>query len=133
MGSAIGLFEGASAIRIPRDRFVPVKKTNDLLLLWSDVYELGEGYLPRLASGIVNPPLVVLDDKHYGLINDLRLRFPHGAPSLIGATALRVYGDVHFGANVVVTGDVTINHDGPTPLHIPDGTHLASEYGSRLN
>jgi UTP--glucose-1-phosphate uridylyltransferase len=128
MGSAIGLFEGASAIRIPRSRFVPVKKTNDLLLLWSDVYELGEGYLPRLASGIVNPPLIMLDDEHYGLINDLRLRFPHGAPSLVGATTLRICGDVHFGANVVVTGDVTIHHDGPAPLHIPDGTHLTSEY-----
>ena len=43
MGAAIGVFEGARAIRVPRSRFVPVKKTSDLLVLRSDAYVLGDG------------------------------------------------------------------------------------------
>ena len=42
MGAAIGVFEGAQAIRVPRSRFVPVKTTTDLLVLRSDAYVLGE-------------------------------------------------------------------------------------------
>ena len=38
MGAAIECFEGATAIVVPRTRFAPVKKCNDLLLLRSDAY-----------------------------------------------------------------------------------------------
>ena len=128
MGSVLALFSGAQAMRVPRSRFIPVKKCNDLLLLWSDVYELSEEYLPRLADAIVNPPLIVLDDNHYALIGDLRQRFAHGAPSLIGASTLRVKGNVHFGHNVTVLGDVVIEHTGPDPLYIPDDTQLTASH-----
>jgi UTP--glucose-1-phosphate uridylyltransferase len=124
MGSALALFQGAQAIRVPRTRFVPVKKCNDLLLLWSDVYELNEEFTPRLADNITTPPLVILDDSYYALINDLRLRFPFGAPSLVGASALRVKGNVHFGRNVTICGDVLIEHREVDPLYIDDNTEL---------
>ncbi len=42
MGAAIEVFEGAQTIEVGRDRFVPVKTTNDLLVLRSDVYDLGQ-------------------------------------------------------------------------------------------
>ena len=125
MGSALALFRGAQAMRVPRTRFIPVKKCNDLLLLWSDAYELSEEFLPRLAADLRTPPLVILDDAHYTLIDDLRLRFPYGAPSLIGAATLRVSGDVYFGRNVIVRGDVCIEQAGPEPLHIEDDSQLA--------
>ena len=51
MGAAIGVFEGARAMRVPRSRFVPVKKTNDLLVLRSDAYVLGDGARIELAGG----------------------------------------------------------------------------------
>ena len=51
MGAAIGVFEGARAIRVPRSRFVPVKKTSDLLVLRSDAYVLGDGARIELAEG----------------------------------------------------------------------------------
>ena len=41
MGAAIEVFEGALTICVDRDRFVPVKTTDDLLVLRSDVYEIG--------------------------------------------------------------------------------------------
>ncbi|MGB4271293.1 MAG: UTP--glucose-1-phosphate uridylyltransferase, partial [Propionicimonas sp.] len=42
MGAAIEVFAGARAIAVGRDRFLPVKTTNELLLLRSDVFSLGE-------------------------------------------------------------------------------------------
>merc|ERR1711988_879810 len=59
MGSAIECFEGAAAILIPRTRFAPVKKCEDLLALRSDAYILTEDYRIQLAperNGV--PPLV---------------------------------------------------------------------------
>ena len=42
MGAAIGVFDGAVALHVPRHRFLPVKTTSDLLVLRSDAYVLTE-------------------------------------------------------------------------------------------
>jgi UTP--glucose-1-phosphate uridylyltransferase len=121
MGAAIGVFEGAAALRVPRSRFVPVKTTNDLLSLRSDAYVVGSDHAVSLAperKGV--PPFVDLDTDHYKLVADFDARFPRGAPSLVGCEALRVAGDVTFGAGVVVRGDVTVQG----PAEIADGTVL---------
>src|SRR5690606_34156165 len=47
MGAAVAVFEGAQVIEVGRERFLPVKTTNDLLLLRSDVYDLTEDYRLR--------------------------------------------------------------------------------------
>ncbi len=85
MGAAIGVFEGAAALRVPRSRFVPVKTTNDLLSLRSDAYVIGDGRAVHLAperDGV--PPFVDLDTDHYKLVGDFDARFAAGAPSLVG-------------------------------------------------
>ena len=125
MGSAIALFPRAEAIAVPRSRFLPVKRTSDLLLIWSDAYELGNDYLlrqsPRLRG---NPPLVTLDDTYFGLISELQRRFPYGPPSLANAKSFTVRGDVYFGREVKVTGDVTVEQTNDAPRRIPDHAHL---------
>ncbi|SEJ59620.1 UTP--glucose-1-phosphate uridylyltransferase [Demequina mangrovi] len=121
MGAAIEVFEGATSIVVGRDRFLPVKTTNDLLLLRSDAYDLGEDGGLRLAVGAA--PLVDLDSKHYKTMQKFEARFPHGAPSLRQATSLTVKGDWTFGAGVVVRGDVTLEDTGKAET-IPDGTVL---------
>jgi UTP--glucose-1-phosphate uridylyltransferase len=120
MGAAIGVFEGAQAIRVPRSRFVPVKKTSDLLVLRSDAYELGDGARISLASGRSSPPLVELDDDHFKLLGDFDARFPQGPPSLAEAERLEVQGDVTFGRDVSVRGIVRV--EGPRRLQ--DGAEL---------
>ena len=45
MGAAIEVFEDSKLIEVGRDRFVPVKTTNDLLVLRSDVYDLGKDFV----------------------------------------------------------------------------------------
>jgi UTP--glucose-1-phosphate uridylyltransferase len=120
MGAAIGVFEGAQAIRVPRSRFVPVKKTSDLLVLRSDAYVLGDGARIALAEGRSSAPLAVLDDDHFKLVRDFDSHFPAGAPSLREAERLIVEGDVTFGRDVAVRGTVTVS--GPT--RVEDGTVL---------
>ncbi|HYZ70628.1 MAG TPA: UTP--glucose-1-phosphate uridylyltransferase, partial [Thermoleophilaceae bacterium] len=123
MGAAIGVFEGAQAIRVPRARFVPVKKTSDLLVLRSDAFVLGEGARIELAAGRADAPLVELDDDHFKLLDDFEARFPGGAPSLVGAERLAVAGDVTFGRGVTVRGDVTVTG----PRRVQDGAVLQAE------
>lgn len=40
MGSAIECFDDSGAVVVPRERFAPVKTTNDLFALRSDVYKV---------------------------------------------------------------------------------------------
>jgi UTP--glucose-1-phosphate uridylyltransferase len=125
MGAAISVFDGARALRVSRTRFVPVKSTGDLDVLWSDVYELTDDYRVVPSPKRSDPaPLVDLDAEYYRRVQDLEVRFPHGAPSLVAARRLKVRGDVRFGRDVVVEGDVVIEHAGPAPLVVVDGTHL---------
>jgi UTP--glucose-1-phosphate uridylyltransferase len=105
MGAAIEVFEGARTIEVGRDRFVPVKTTNDLLVLRSDVYDVGRDFVLDPASGI---PYVELDPAYYKLVPEFERRFPEGAPSLREASSLKVSGDWTFGARVKVLGDVTL-------------------------
>jgi UTP--glucose-1-phosphate uridylyltransferase len=119
MGAAIGVFDGARAIRVPRSRFVPVKRTSDLLVLRSDAYRLGDRARIELADGRDGPPLVELDD-HFKLLSDFDARFPAGPPSLAGARRLAVRGDVTFGGGVTVRGDVTVEG----PRRVEDGALL---------
>ncbi|HEX3222324.1 MAG TPA: UTP--glucose-1-phosphate uridylyltransferase [Nocardioides sp.] len=105
MGAAIEVFEGARTIEVGRDRFVPVKTTNDLLVLRSDVYDVGNDFVLDPATEV---PYVDLDSAYYKLVPEFERRFPEGAPSLREATSLKVSGDWTFGAKVKVVGDVTL-------------------------
>jgi UTP--glucose-1-phosphate uridylyltransferase len=124
MGAAIDVFDGAQAIRVGRERFAPVKTTNDLLALRSDAFELHDDGRIVLAPRRTSAPLVDLDPDHFKLVRDFDERFAAGAPSLVDCESLAVRGDVAFGAGVVVRGAVAIEHDGAQQLRIEDGATL---------
>jgi UTP--glucose-1-phosphate uridylyltransferase len=119
MGAAIGVFDGAAAVHVPRGRFVPVKTTNHLLVVRSDAFELADDWTIRLAAGRDAAPIVELSDE-FKLLRDFESRFPAGPPSLVEAERLEVEGDVRFGRDVKVRGGVRV--DGPA--EIPDGAVL---------
>jgi UTP--glucose-1-phosphate uridylyltransferase len=120
MGAAVEVFEGATAICVGRDRFLPVKTTNELLLLRSDVYELNaEG---KLVARTDKAPEVDLDGRFYKLVDDFTGRIPH-APSLRRATSLKVRGDWTFGDDIAVIGDAELADEGE-PQTVPDGSRL---------
>jgi len=123
MGAAIGVFDGARPVAVPRRRFSPVKTTEDLLALRSDAYVLTDDARVELApERDGTPPVVDLDDEYYKLLRDFDARFPGGAPSLVACERLAVEGDVTFGREVVVRGSVTVSG----PRQIEDGAVLES-------
>ncbi len=125
MGAAIESFPGASLLLVPRTRFVPVKTTDDLLVLRSDVYTLGAGCeVDPLPARALDLPYVALDPRYYKLLDRFEARFPDGPPSLRDAQRLVVQGDVTFAADVVVRGAVTLHEDDPRTLE--PGTVLES-------
>src|SRR5215204_1084162 len=122
MGAAVGVFDGARPVRVPRRRFSPVKTTEDLLALRSDAYVLADDARVELApSREGRPPIVDLDDEYYKLLRDFDARFPDGAPSLVDCDRIAVEGDVRFGREVVVRGTVTVRG----PRTVEDGEVLA--------
>ncbi len=116
VGSAIALFERASALCVPRDRFLPVKTTDDLLALRSDCFDLADDARIRVSADRCRAglPYVELDPAHFRLLGDFEPRFASGPPSLVDCERLLVRGDVAFGPGVTVRGRVEIdNRDRP--------------------
>lgn len=126
MGSAIGVFAGSGALRVPRERFTPVKTTDDLLAVRSDAFVLTGDH--RI---VVNPArgdrdlVVDLDAGFYRLVDELEERFPHGPPSLVECRRFQVLGDVKFGRNVVATGNVRVINERSTQAKIEDDRQLS--------
>ena len=127
MGAAIEIFDGARTIEVGRDRFVPVKTTNDLLVLRSDVYDLGDDWVLDLNTSAV--PFVDLDSDHYQHVGEFDKRFPEGAPSMKEATSFRVAGDFTFGRGVRVVGDVSLK--AKSAQRVAPGTVLTVDAADR--
>jgi UTP--glucose-1-phosphate uridylyltransferase len=132
MGAAISLFDGTSAVRVPRARFFPVKSCNDLLSLRSDCYVLGEK-----ANLKINPKRVTanrtdvikikLDPNFYSKIDLLEARFQEGLPSLVDCDSLSIEGNVYFERDVSIKGSVSIKNTQDSPAVIKKGTVIDSD------
>jgi UTP--glucose-1-phosphate uridylyltransferase len=124
MGAAIGSFRGASLLCVPRTRFAPVKTTDDLLVLRSDVYTVSDGSVVEpVAERRGNLPYVELDSRYYKLLDRFEARFPEGPPSLREAQRLVVRGDVTFARDVRVRGAVELETE--QPLRLDPGSILS--------
>jgi UTP--glucose-1-phosphate uridylyltransferase len=125
MGAAVALFDGAQAVRVPDQRFAPVKTTADLLRVRSDAYlrDAEECVVPA-PGGLGGAIAIELEPACFRSVRDLELRMPYGPPSLVGCRRLSVRGDVHFGSGVVIEGDVTLAAPAGGRLDVPDGERL---------
>jgi len=122
MGAAIEVFAGATAIAVGRERFLPVKTTNELLLLRSDVYEITE--LGTLAAQTGTLPEISLDSSYYKKVGDFTDRIPE-APSLRAASSLTVKGDWTFEPDVRVVGRAELKDMG-APSVVEEGSTLGA-------
>merc|ERR1712176_180175 len=123
MGAAISCFEGATAVLIPRTRFAPVKKCDDLIALRSDAYVVTEDFRIELAperNGV--PPLVKLDDR-YKFVHAMEKILPNGVPSLKNCNKLTIKGEVELAAGVICKGDVTFSNAGEGKKVVAAGTY----------
>ena len=120
MGAAVSAFDHSRVIVVDRRRFMPVKKTSDLLLMKSDLFiKHTDGTLTRnperrsatLPNITLAPPLDTTDgfESHFKSI-----------PSLLHLDSLHVEGEVIFGEKVSLEGDVSIRHNEEHPLLIED-------------
>ncbi len=125
MGSAIGVLPGAAAVRVARDRFAPVKTTDDLLAVRADANVLTEDFRitpDRKRDG--RPVVVKLDPRYFGRVDQLESRFPCGPPSLVECDSFVVEGDVSFGHGVRGIGAVLVRNTGAAQFKVEDGAVL---------
>lgn len=128
MGAAISLFDHATAVRVPRNRFMPVKKCNDLLAVRSDCFLLNRDFtLHSNPRRNLPPPQIRLDKRYYQKIDDFDARFAAGIPSLIDCESLSIEGDVAFEAQVVLKGRVVIKNQATSQMTIPSGTIIDNQ------
>ncbi|KAI6205153.1 UTP--glucose-1-phosphate uridylyltransferase [Aphelenchoides besseyi] len=125
IGGAIRNFERVRVVSVPRSRFLPVKKTQDMLVV------MGNSLMVDETSGVLrlNPkrqlpraPIVQLST-HYDVVAEYLSRFPH-IPDMIDLESLIVSGDVKFGKDVKLRGRVHITGNGT----IPDGVTIDGNY-----
>jgi UTP--glucose-1-phosphate uridylyltransferase len=128
MGAAISLFEGATAVKVGKNRFLPVKTCNDLLVIRSDRYLLTKNAMlipnPDVQTDVIT---VKLDPKFYGKIDQFDLRFPQGIPSLVGCESLTIEGDVRFDGDVSIKGNVVIKNRKTEPAVVKEGTVIDND------
>jgi UTP--glucose-1-phosphate uridylyltransferase len=126
MGSAVEVFEGAEAILVPRSRFAPVKKTSDLMIVRSDVYQLAEDFTVNMhPEREGKAPVVDLDPRFYQFIDEFDTRFPMGVPSMIQCDSLSISGDFSFGGDVTMQGDIRLKNESEKQRFISTGAVLA--------
>ena len=123
MGAAISNFKDSIALRIPKTRFAPIKTTGELLGLWSNAFVLDENNLVVKNPARSRQHIVIrLDDRYFKKIDDMQARFPEGVPDLLECDSLTISGDVRFGADVKVIGNVTLTNDSDQQLVIKSGS-----------
>ena len=128
MGAAISVFDGAQAIRVPRSRFAPVKTTNDLLTIRSDAYTLTDDYQLHPSGAPGETPVINLDSRYFKSIDAFEARFPDGVPSLASCRRLTVTGDVKFGENIKLVGDVNIDNQTGKQILIEQNSIIQGEF-----
>jgi phosphoglucomutase len=136
MGAAIEMFPGATAIVVPRTRFAPVKKCDDLLLLRSDAYLLVDNkpVLNPACVGGDTAPVIALDSKLYKLVGALEQATMGGIPSLVNCKKLTIKGLVRMSKKTKFVGEVSIINASSEAKFVPTGEvtgtlDLTSEVG----
>ncbi|MEK9628556.1 MAG: UTP--glucose-1-phosphate uridylyltransferase [Nitrospinota bacterium] len=125
IGSALDCFEGAVGLCVSRDRFMPVKKTEDLLLVQSNLFNLEDGRLLRnplrkashLPEIIFGQPL----DQVEAFLNCFKV-----IPDLLDLEELEIAGQVSFEGAASLKGKVKINGTNGL-IQIESGRNLEDE------
>jgi len=127
VGAAMKCFEKCKGIKVPRSRFLPVKQTDDLLLIKSNLYNLEHGTLKMSPARMFGTtPLVKLGALNFSKVKDFMSRFAT-IPDVMELHHLTVSGNVNFGRNVVLKGTVIIIANHGDRIDIPNGAILENK------
>lgn len=122
-GSIVSCSEHVDVINVPRVRFIPTKSCADLALIMSSFYEWDKETGCLVIShkrNFTNVPVMSLGPC-FAKLPDLKLHMP-SIPAMDQLESLTVVGDVRFGANVELKGNVVIIADEGKTLYIPPGS-----------
>lgn len=126
-GAAMRNFTGAVGINVPRSRFLPVKKSSDLLLTMSNLFTMRNGALTiNPARSYPALPLVKLGDPDFTKVREFLDRFD-SIPDLLELDHLTVSGDVTFGKGVSLKGTVIIIANHGDRIDIPASACLENK------
>jgi len=124
--AAIKNFAGAVGVNVPRSRFLPVKKTQDLMLVMSNLYDLESGRLTLSERrSFPTTPLIKLGPT-FDKVQDFLKRIA-GIPDILELDHLTVSGDVWFGRGITLKGTVIIIANHGDRIDIPSGAILENK------
>ena len=125
IGSGLECFEEAVGLSVSRERFLPVKKTDDLLLVRSNLFSLNNGKLvrnPQRKSASL--PIIELGDFLQNIEN-FQNSFPV-IPDLVNLEELKIKGAVRFEGAASLQGKVHLQGL-KDELTLPAGVVIADE------
>ena len=125
IGSGLECFDGAMGLSVSRERFLPVKKTDDLLLVRSNLFSLSNGKLVRNSQRkLASLPLIELGD-FLQKIENFQNSFPV-IPDLMDLEELKISGAVRFEGAASLQGKVHLQGL-KEELMLPAGVVLSDE------
>ncbi|GFT89310.1 UTP--glucose-1-phosphate uridylyltransferase [Nephila pilipes] len=124
IGASIHSFPQAQGV--PRSRFLSVKSSSDLFLLRSNIYNEESGKIMNPLKSYHFPPVVRLEDDHFGDYRDIDKRFAK-IPDCIVLHHLTVSGDVTLGRDAWLSRNITIIANHNEIIDIPQGSDLQVE------
>lgn len=125
IGSALDCFDGAVGLSVSRDRFMPVKKTEDLLLIQSNLFNLEGGRLVRNNQRKAHHLPEIKFGKPFDQVEAFQKCFS-SMPDLLELESLELAGQVHFEGNSSLKGKVKLNGINQV-LHIDNGRQIENE------
>ncbi|MFC1752510.1 UTP--glucose-1-phosphate uridylyltransferase [Thermoproteota archaeon] len=118
MGAGIAHFKNSCSVIVDRNRFLPVKKTSDLMILQSDLIEKDDNgnfkFSPNRKISAY-PPIRL--SSHFNTVDDYMKRIT-APPSLKEMTSLTLDGDITIGPNVIFKGEVKIHVEKGQAIHL---------------
>ncbi len=123
LGSAINSIDGACGMVVSRDRFLPVKKTSDLLLLRSDLFVFDKGEPKKNSARKLKGLPEILLGPEFDILEDFQKRIP----KILHCTDLRslvITGDVRFEGECTLKGDVSLIATEGDAIVIPDNAEV---------
>ncbi|WKY10395.1 hypothetical protein Q1695_002614 [Nippostrongylus brasiliensis] len=125
IGGCIRNFAKAYCVHVERSRFLPVKKTDDLLAICSELYTLTDSWALQLSKQGAAPTVEL--GKCFQKVDEFHARF-EGYPDIRELRSLRIDGDVRFEKDVVLKGDVRIVNKTGQQRAITAGTVLDNDH-----
>ncbi len=125
IGSALDRFAGSVGLCVSRDRFMPVKKTEDLFLVQSNLFNLDEGRLVRNKERKISSlPVITFGDTLHHV--DAFQKCFSTIPDLLELEMLDISGQVCFEGTASLRGEVKLNGNSK-PIIIKGGRRLENE------